>query len=134
MDNVSKALIMAGGILLALLIISVSLYLLSSARGFASAINTNAELSAVESFNRYYQSFNSNITGIDLVNICNKVINDRNNGHEIDCNVRTNGVFDQLNALSNNADGDLSSLKTLNYSFTITSYDPDGYITYITIQ
>ena len=137
MDNVSKALIMAGGILLAILIISVALYLFASARGFASAMNKNAEVSAVESFNRYYQSFDSKITGIDVVNICNKVLNDQKNGHDIGCNAVGSGLYTQLNgavdaSMENSASAD--SLKAKKYSFSISGYDVDGYITYISIQ
>ena len=39
MDNASKALIMAGGILIAVLVISVSIYVITSARGVAKISN-----------------------------------------------------------------------------------------------
>lgn len=136
MDNVSKALIIAGGILLAILIISVALYLFAGIRGFASAQNTNAEVSAVESFNRYYQSFDSKITGIDVVNICNKVVNDQKNGHDINCSAIGN-LYNNLNnqvedAIKNGTEK--PDLKSKKYSFSISKYDADGYITYISIN
>ena len=76
MDNAAKALIMAGGVFIAVMIVGLAIYILNGARGFASAANDQAELSAIESFNRYYQSFDSTITGIDALNIYNKAIDD----------------------------------------------------------
>lgn len=137
MDNASKALIMAGGVLLAILIISVALYLFAGIRGFAKAQNTNAEVSAVESFNRYYQSFDSKITGIDVVNICNKITNDRENGHDIECNARNSGLYASLNSQADDAikyGTDKIDLRSKKYSFSITKYDTDGYISYISIN
>ena len=79
MDNASKALIMAGGILISVMVIGIAMYILSSARGVAYDANKEAEQSAVESFNRYYQSFGPSgckISGIDVVNIYRKAVDD----------------------------------------------------------
>ena len=140
MENASKALIIAGGVLLAILVISVALYLFAGVRGFADAMNVHAELSAVESFNRYYQSFDSKITGIDVVNICNKVLNDKANGHDIDCSALYNELYNNLNKQSEDAikDGiEKADLKTKKYNFNISlesGYDADGYVKFISID
>ena len=137
MDNASKALIIAGGVLLAILVISVALYLFAGVRGFADAMNIHAEVSAVESFNRYYQSFESKITGIDVVNICNKVMNDQKNGHDIDCSAISNGLYNNLNRQSDDAienGSEKAELKAKKFNFSISRYDSDGYITYISIN
>ena len=137
MDNVSKALIIAGGVLLAIMIISVALYLFAGVRGFANAMNIHAEVSAIESFNRYYQSFDSKITGIDVVNSCNKVVNDQKNGHDITCNAINSGLYSNLNKQSDDAINNGSEkpdLKSKKYSFSISKYDVDGYITNISIN
>ena len=57
MDNASKALIFAGGILIAVLVISVSIYVITTARGVASASNEKVEANAVQSYNRFYLSY-----------------------------------------------------------------------------
>lgn len=129
MDNASKALIMAGGVLIAIMIIGVSMYILAGARGFAEASNTQAELSAVESFNRYYQSFDSKILGIDVLNIYNKAEDDTkraNSMHPVSV-VVPEGLIQGLR------DPTGSGLFLEDYSYSITGYDSDGYITNIVI-
>lgn len=59
MENVSKALIMAGGVLIALAVIGVALYFYTSARGFAEQSESMLSASQVQSFNRFYTAFNS---------------------------------------------------------------------------
>lgn len=81
MDNASKALIIAGGVLIAIAIISVTLYMFAQARDLADASNQILEQSQIEAFNRFYHayapSFNKdyNITGLDAYNVYNKVVN-----------------------------------------------------------
>lgn len=85
MDNASKALIFAGGILIAVLVISVSIYVITTARGVASASNEKVEANAVQSYNRFYLSYcedgnntdGYNIKGIDALNIYRKAMDDK---------------------------------------------------------
>ncbi len=85
MDNASKALVIAGGILIAVALISLALYMFASARGLVDTSNTILEQSQIESFNRFYFSYAPNgfgkespITGLDAYNIYRKVTNDNN--------------------------------------------------------
>lgn len=99
MDNASKALLMAGGILIAIAIISVSLYIYSSAQGVAKTSDDMISASAVASFNRYYLSFGSKINPIDVLNICNRVDDDndkyasKTSVHKIDLTVNKNLII-----------------------------------------
>lgn len=81
MDNASKALIMAGGILIAVLVISVSIYIITTARGVAKISNAKLEANAVQSFNRFYVAYGNGsgdkITGIDAINIYRKAVDDK---------------------------------------------------------
>ncbi len=129
MDNAAKALIMAGGVFIAVMIVGLAIYILNGARGFASAANDQAELSAIESFNRYYQSFDSTITGIDALNIYNKAIDDStraNHTHTVTVSIDSS-IINQLNA----PDG--YNYMTNKYSYSYT-FDSDGYIDNITIR
>lgn len=128
MDNASKALIMAGGILMAVMIIGIAIYILASARGFASASNDQAELSAIESFNRYYLSFDSTIQGIDALNLYNKANDDTkrvNHTHEVTANVDS-AIISELES----PDAYDKLKEKYRYSYT---YDSDGYVNSITI-
>lgn len=138
MDNASKALIMAGGILIAVLIIGLAIYILASARGFASASNDQAELSAIESFNRYYLSFDSTIQGIDAVNLYNKAKDDSNRVNHIH-EVSTSEVNEDIKSLaeglangSKDVAGSYEMLKK-NYNYKY-SFDSDGYVNSIEIK
>lgn len=129
MDNASKALIMAGGILITVLVIGVAMYVLASARGVASNSNKEMQASAAESFNRYYESFDSNIKGIDALNIYHKVQDDNNRYTSI----RTIAISADTAALNrmDGADGVANGM-TDNYSYSYVK-DSEGYICQITL-
>lgn len=84
MDNAAKAIIMAGGILIATLVVSVAMYIMVYARDFAKTSDSQARLVAIQSFNSFYHSFDDRITGLELLNIYRKVNDDKFNNHEID--------------------------------------------------
>ncbi|MBQ9314343.1 MAG: hypothetical protein IJ220_04995 [Clostridia bacterium] len=128
MDNASKALIMAGGFLIGVMIISVSMYILATARGMAKDSNEQIERSAAESFNRYYQSFDSTISGIDALNIYNKVQDDnwrydvqRTSDHYI----AIQGDTSFINSL---LEPDGVSRMSEEHSYLCQDSDQDGYI------
>lgn len=131
MDNASKALILAGGILIAVMIIGVALLILNNARQFAKTADTQARINAVQSFNRYYQSaLNSNgkILGINVLNIKNKSLDDKNvYGYNIEVSV-PQSVLNGLNAATG------AELMNREFNCEFDGYDSDGYITHITIK
>lgn len=75
MENASKALVIAGGILLAILIISVMLYMyiaMGNASQREQDVSKAEELSA---FNKQYESYNkSSMYGTDVITVLNKAI------------------------------------------------------------
>ena len=146
MDNASKALIMAGGILIAVLVISVSLYVITSARGVAKISNERIEENAVQSFNRFYAAYTSDgtkveIMGIDAVNIYRKALDDsqREDGalHTIDMAAShiLQPIIDASEAIDNpkNSNGEASNIFMNKYSFSYTT-DVDGYVSTIIID
>ncbi len=83
MDNASKALIMAGGVLIAMLIISLSVYMLTTARGVANASEQRMTQTQIESFNRFFINYPSEITGLDVYNIIGKIKDINNDENSI---------------------------------------------------
>lgn len=78
MDNAAKALIMAGGVLIAIGIISVAIYFYSTASDYARASDEVLSVTQIQSFNRFYTAY-STIDGvrvIDAVNILNRALED----------------------------------------------------------
>ncbi len=72
MENASKALIMAGGILITVMVISLCMYLFTSARGVADASEKRLQVSQIEGFNRFFVNYPNKITGLDVYNIIGK--------------------------------------------------------------
>lgn len=137
MDNVSKALIMAGGILIAVLVISVSLYVITSARGVAKISNERVEANAVQSFNRFYAAYTSDgsavtVKGIDAVNIYRKALDDskRESGalHTIEIDEVDSSIVTISNALdTGTGNGTGADMYAQPYSFSYDT-DVDGYV------
>ena len=83
MDNINKALLMAGGVLITIMVISVLVYSINSYRSYAERMSAITASSQNESFNRFftYMSLKSalspdkvNIRGYDAYNVINKAI------------------------------------------------------------
>lgn len=139
MDNASKALIMAGGILIAVLVISVSLYVITSARGVAKASNERVEANAVQSFNRFYSTYTSDgsavsVKGIDAINIYRKALDDskRESGALHTIEIADGDVDASIIKISNaldtgTGDGTGAEVYAQDYYFSYTT-DFDGYV------
>ncbi len=75
MENASKALLMAGGILLAVLILSVFIYVGVTMSNVASQQEESKLLEQVTEFNRAYEAYNrSRLYGADVLSVVNRAI------------------------------------------------------------
>lgn len=82
MENASKALLMAGGILIAVLVIGVVAYMFNSS-GFLFQSSEDIELAEqIAAFNKEYEAYNRKLMrGTDIISIINKV-NSNNEKYE----------------------------------------------------
>ncbi len=129
MENASKAITWAGGILIAVLLISLAMYFLNTYRDFYATIDKSKQTKAVVDFNRFFTESMYNdgvIYGYDALNIINKAneIND-------DAYAPT---YITINATSiTYSDTNYSELKKeYKYSYELDS--KTGYISSITIE
>lgn len=80
MENASRAMMMAGGVFIAIAIISVALYAYSNAKGFASASEELLSASQIQSFNRFYTAYGDGtfkqVKCIEAINILNRAAED----------------------------------------------------------
>lgn len=82
MENASKALLMAGGVLIAMAIIGLAVAAFIHATDYARANENAMSNSQIESFNRFYTAYLTTYSGpnkircIDAVNILNRAIED----------------------------------------------------------
>ena len=73
MENASKALLMAGGVLLGILILSLAVYLFSNFGGASSRIHDNIEENQTAQFNSQFTKYvgNENVTIYDVISMAN---------------------------------------------------------------
>ncbi len=77
MDNASKAILMAGGVLIAIAIISVAIFFYTQMTGYASQNEEMLSSTQIQSFNRFYTAYvGRDIRVVDAINILNKALDD----------------------------------------------------------
>lgn len=79
MENAAKALIMAGGILISIAIISVAVYFYTNMKGYASFNQDMLSVTQINSFNRFYTAYETpdqKIRAVDALNIVNRAVED----------------------------------------------------------
>lgn len=87
MENASKALIVAGGILLALIVLTLLVYGLTATGRIEEAQNKADETEELAKFNMEYESYNKKrMYGIELISLINKAMehNSKMNASKID--------------------------------------------------
>ena len=73
MENASKALLMAAGILIGIMIISLGVYLFTQFGGTSAQIHDNIETSQIEEFNSQFTAYQArdNVTIHDIITMAN---------------------------------------------------------------
>ncbi len=131
MENATKALLIAGGVLIAILIITVMVMLFNSTGNVSRTYNDRIETEEITKFNTNFTKYlGQKITMHDVVTIYNFAIN--NKTRKVDCPVEYNAT---------NIQNDLSNITVVNgkrmqnaYEINI-SYDEDtGYVSQISFN
>lgn len=73
MENASKALIMAGGILIALLVIGLLVFFYNNLTDLQSIKQSNNDAEAITEFNKKYEVYERNIYGSEILSLANLV-------------------------------------------------------------
>ena len=122
MENASKAVIMAGSVLIAVAVISIALYVYSVFSGYAESSEQVLTANQIQSFNRFYESYTQGtgtIRGVDVINIINKAKDDE---------------IENVSGIPSALTGNEQSKAYLNsYSYSI-GYDRQGKVNEITIN
>ena len=121
MDNASKALVMVGAILIAVMLISLGVFLFTYARDNAESTTKMMDATMVSSFNEQFLSFcGTNIKGSSVVSLISKVkaSNTQNPDFPVSINKTSAAQID----------------RSATYVVTET-YDPnDGHISQLTVS
>ncbi len=84
MENASKALLMAGGVLIAVLIISLFVYMFTSASSMFQTEEDIERTQEIEEYNKQYESYNRKLLrGTDLISLMNKAISNNKKYEDI---------------------------------------------------
>ena len=75
MENASKALIMVGGLLIAIFTLGALFLVYRSSGGFLSAQEKELEVEQIRTFNGQYEAYNKKLLrGVDVISVINKVL------------------------------------------------------------
>lgn len=73
MDSASKAIIIAGGLFIGVLIVSISMYMLTTFRDVYNDSIAQFDAQQISSFNSFFVNYPSTIKGYDVYNIIGKI-------------------------------------------------------------
>lgn len=125
MDSASKAIIIAGGVLIGMLVIAVSMYMLTSFRTFYEQSMEQFEMQQITSFNSFFTQYTSPIKGYDAYNIIGKI-------NEINADDNSNYSISFVDTITR--EGTFYFTENLNKDYNYSySYDSDGVIKSVTI-
>ena len=75
MENASKALTMAGGILIALLVLGALLLMFNQVSDYKKTETVSEEAAQLAQFNEQFTQYErNNLAGVDLISLINKVV------------------------------------------------------------
>lgn len=103
MENATRALTMAGGILIALMILGALLLMFNNLSSYQNQNDSNKEISKISEFNNQFEPYNKdNLTLMELKSIWNKI--ESNNIKNPEYTIQTN-----IEDVYSNIDGDFSN-------------------------
>lgn len=74
MENASKALVMAGTLLISIIVINALLYMFNHLTGYQRTAQTVSTERQISEFNKEYTSFEKNLYGSELLSLVNKAV------------------------------------------------------------
>ena len=94
MENASKALLMAGGILIALLVIGALVLLFSNLQDYQIKTNASEVQAEIANFNNQFEPYNkNNLTLMELKSLYNKILSEQPE-YTINTNIKTKAYPD----------------------------------------
>ena len=150
MENASKAFIIAGATLIAVMLISMFMWFFNTLKGYNASSSSSTRDLEIESFNRYFLYIapkDSDISGIDALNIYNKLIDLREaydvetislvgsfeiGGYTFTNDTTSSDYYNNIRSITNNLDV-ISNISRAVYGYNY-SYDSDGRVSTITLQ
>lgn len=99
MENASKALLMAGGILLALLVIGSLVLLFSNLQDYQNKSDASIKQSQIAEFNNQFEPFNKkDLSLMELKSVYNKIVSNNKKNPEYTINNNIKSVYPNIDA------------------------------------
>ena len=119
MENASKAILIAGGILIAVIIIGVLAYSFFSTSGYFREEQIAEKAEQLTAFNQQFESYHRKLLrGADVISILNKVI-DHNKKYEDEANSEMKAEFEMKEAAVYQKDSNGKNQKVNTVSFEV---------------
>lgn len=139
MENATKALLIAGSVLIAIVLIAVGLKILSSTSGVTKQVDDLSTTMERSMFNSQYTQYEGNIKGTQLKSLLQKVLmNNKNSNKNIKIYLEDINEFSNCTAyitLESEINQTISETKPgKTYSVSIKKYDEQGYVSEIWID
>lgn len=97
MENASKALIMAGGILIALMILGSLVLLFSNLQDYQNKTDASTKQSQIAKFNSQFEPYNKdNLTLMELKSVYNKIISNNKKYPEYEIKENIKSVYPKI--------------------------------------
>lgn len=132
MENASKALVIAGAILISILLITIGVFIINSITGTTDELEGKMNNTAAETFNSGYTAYIGTQNGSNVKSLLNKVVSNNsitNAPHKIMISFKGAAASDTVEDIS----GYVSSISTIKtYTVTIPGYS-NGYVSQINI-
>ena len=100
MENAAKALLMAGGILIALLVMGALVLLFSNLSDYQNKTDASVKQSQIAEFNNQFEPYNRNdVTLMELKSLYNKILsNNAKSEYKIETNISSPEVYENIEA------------------------------------
>ena len=146
MENASKALLMAGGVLLGVLILALMVTLFASASGLSKTYEETKQSEAIQQFNSNFTKYlGKKLTTHEVVTICNFASIDNNKVKNVDVEggkyikEQENDISTDLEAANKEYNDNIREYGTdkkvvAYYTMKIEKYDASGYISQISFS
>ena len=136
MENATKALLIAGSVLVVLLLIAVGLRIFNSTQGTVKSSETTMDATAIATFNTQFTGYGTNnITKSDALTLLNKIIsnNSSNSKHQVGYSVAHTNSDAISNSSSTVSQLIIKLQQKQRYNIEL-SYDANGYINFISFK
>ncbi len=129
MENASKALLIAGAILIAILLIAIGMMVFTSASGVIDTATSNMSSQEKTMFNKQWTIYGGTQSGSTIIELCNQVGANNSNDDNVDVIVTGKATVDESGKVTTT-----DIVKQSQYKVEVTDTNNDGVIDQIKIS